>query len=501
MTMQWLSGILSTPERAASEFGSAITHQASPISEASTDCSFPAGAVVEYFSKSKDAWILARVIKPPETSRLQGLYDLDCKAGVPRNKVRSVTLEPTLAEPTAAAPAVPSRGAPLQLVRVHRQEGTSSWRFEVDEGALQLLESYGQRRIAVCTVCGPYRSGKSFLLNRLVGLNAGEEQFGVGSTVKAHTEGLWLWGEANAETASSDEPAILYMDCEGFGSTDSDKTRDAKLMALCLLLSSVFVLNTKGVLSESLFNTLSLVSHFADHIEEDGHNMSHPGLLWLLRDFVLDLKDEQGFEISSDEYLERTLHSRPLAGADAERSQAACEVRQSLLKFFPQRHCETLVQPVIDEDKLQSLQTCTDGDLRPEFLGQLASVRAKVLELAHTCPKAVAGYPLTGTTLAALLRQFVDTLNSSQALNVKTAWEGVQHSVCAALIDELHGVAHAKLHEICNGATLTSGRALPVSNDELQRAYKQQKHQVKAQWQARFLGDDAVSREYYQDLA
>lgn len=71
-----------------------------------------------------------------------------------------------------------------------------------------------------------------------------------------------MWG---VDSAGSN---LLFLDCEGFGSTDSDRTRDAKLMSLCLILSSVFLLNTKGVLNESLFNSLSLVCKMAEHIEE-----------------------------------------------------------------------------------------------------------------------------------------------------------------------------------------------------------------------------------------
>ncbi len=32
-----------------------------------------------------------------------------------------------------------------------------------------------------------------------------------------------------------------------------------------------------------------------------------PSLCWVLRDFHLDLADEQGYEISSEEYLESSL--------------------------------------------------------------------------------------------------------------------------------------------------------------------------------------------------
>jgi hypothetical protein len=450
--------------------------------------SFPVGASVEYLSSSKGAWIPAKIVASPDTAKFKGLYDLDCKVGVPCEKLRNIC--------STLQGSIRSLAAPVQLVHVCQKNGHCH--FEVDEAAVKFLESYGQRRIAICTVCGPYRSGKSFLLNRLLGRTSSDPQFGVGSTTRACTEGLWLWGEA--DTRSGSEPALLYMDCEGFGSTDSDKTRDAKLMALCLLMSSVFMLNTKGVLSESLFNTLSLVSHFSKHIDGNKQSMSQPSLLWLLRDFVLDLQDEHGQRMSADEYLERALHAQPLAGADAQRSQAAREVRESLVKSFPQRHCETLVQPVVDEDKLRCLRDLPEHELRPEFRSQLTAVRAKVRALAAEHPKSIAGRPLTGAALAGLLRHFVDTLNANQSLSVKNAWDGVQNSACAALLDELHSEAHTRLKEISNGAALPSGRSLPVSNEELSTVVDDEKRRLQVQWQDRALGDDATRHEYYQDL-
>jgi hypothetical protein len=47
--------------------------------------------------------------------------------------------------------------------------------------------------IAVISVAGMYRTGKSYLLNRLL-LNR-SSGFGVDSTVNACTKGLWCWGK------------------------------------------------------------------------------------------------------------------------------------------------------------------------------------------------------------------------------------------------------------------------------------------------------------------
>jgi len=44
--------------------------------------------------------------------------------------------------------------------------------------------------IKIVSIVGPYRSGKSFLLNRLIGCN---EAFDVGNTTFACTKGLWIY--------------------------------------------------------------------------------------------------------------------------------------------------------------------------------------------------------------------------------------------------------------------------------------------------------------------
>jgi len=44
--------------------------------------------------------------------------------------------------------------------------------------------------IAPICIGGPWRSGKSFLANRLINQMKG---FNIGSTVKACTKGIWMW--------------------------------------------------------------------------------------------------------------------------------------------------------------------------------------------------------------------------------------------------------------------------------------------------------------------
>ena len=51
-----------------------------------------------------------------------------------------------------------------------------------------------KERVGVIAVAGKYRTGKSFLLNRVI-INQKNKGFGVGNTINPCTKGLWMWTE------------------------------------------------------------------------------------------------------------------------------------------------------------------------------------------------------------------------------------------------------------------------------------------------------------------
>ena len=94
-------------------------------------------------------------------------------------------------------------------------------------------------------MAGLYRTGKSYLLNRvLLDRNNG---FGVGPTVQACTKGLWCWAKPiKGKSSDGQSVTIVVIDSEGIGALDEDQTHDTKIFTLAILASSVFIYNSMG---------------------------------------------------------------------------------------------------------------------------------------------------------------------------------------------------------------------------------------------------------------
>lgn len=90
--------------------------------------------------------------------------------------------------------------------------------IQVNEEAIKWLKGVSQEHhLGVITVVGKYRTGKSYILNRvLLNQNMG---FEVGPTINACTKGLWVWPEL-IENPNDIGTKYMVMDTEGLGSLE-----------------------------------------------------------------------------------------------------------------------------------------------------------------------------------------------------------------------------------------------------------------------------------------
>lgn len=161
----------------------------------------------------------------------------------------------------------------------------------------------------VITVAGMYRTGKSYLLNRML-LNR-SSGFSVGPTINPCTKGLWMWSSPIRSLSDENMP-IIVIDTEGFGAFDEDHNHDVRIFTLSILLSSFFIYNSVGSIDENSIQSLSFVINLSNHIQmKMGNNINNseknevdhlseifPNFLWVIRDFSLQLINENSEEIS-----------------------------------------------------------------------------------------------------------------------------------------------------------------------------------------------------------
>jgi len=123
-----------------------------------------------------------------------------------------------------------------------------------------------QGPIAVISVAGMYRTGKSYLLNRML-LNR-SNGFGVGPTVNPCTKGLWCWGKTiPGKTVDGQTINVIIIDTEGIGALDEDQTHDTRIFTLAILAASSFIYNSTGSIDENALQNLSLVVNLTKNIQ------------------------------------------------------------------------------------------------------------------------------------------------------------------------------------------------------------------------------------------
>lgn len=268
--------------------------------------------------------------------------------------------------------------------------------FELTPAAHRILSSLQDKLVAVVAVTGPSRSGKSFLLNALLG---GGEGFPLGHSTNPGTKGIWLW----AEPAVQGDTAVLFIDTEGLYSVSRDRQVDSCVLGISLLLSSVFVYNNFQVVDEKQLGEVAAVLELARWTQKDA---TAPHLLWCVRDFALSL---DGFK-DPDDYLESVLAAR----AQGEEAR----LRRTVREFFPSRGCLLFVMPV-EGPRLQQLDRLRFAELRPEFRRAIEAFRTAVN--ARLAPKRFAGAVLNGLGFLGLVEEVLRAFNSNDVPELKGA--------------------------------------------------------------------------------
>ncbi|CAJ0967547.1 unnamed protein product [Ranitomeya imitator] len=277
-------------------------------------------------------------------------------------------------------------------------ENTKEGKLMVNPEAVKFLTKIIQP-VVVVSIVGLYRTGKSYLMNKLAGAKKG---FNLGYNVQAETKGIWMWCVPHP---TKPDHVLVLLDTEGLGDVEKgDKKNDIWIFSLAVLLSSALVYNSKGTIDQDAIDKLKypskiFVGDLAELIKVKSHDnedeeaefsLHFPIFIWAVRDFHLKLNVD-GKPITEDEYLDNALKLR---------------------------------NPICDTEDLQNMDNISESELKPEFLQQTKNFCDYVFQEAGA-KKVIGSVTVTGSQLGKLAEMYTKAIMTSNI----ACMENVAHTL------------------------------------------------------------------------
>ncbi|XP_021303506.1 guanylate-binding protein 4 isoform X1 [Sorghum bicolor] len=306
--------------------------------------------------------------------------------------------------------------------------------------------------IAVVGVIGPYRSGKSFLLNQLLSLSC-DKGFGVGHMRDTKTKGIWIWGTPVEMDVDGSKVSVLYLDTEGFESVGKSNVYDDRIFALATVLSSVLIYNLPETVREADISRLSFAveiaeefyGRFVSRVKGQDVAFEPAKLLWLIqRDFL------QGKSVQ--QMVNEALQRVPNDNGDKYIDEVN-QIRDSLAVMGNNSTAFSLPQPHLQRTKLCDME---DKELEPLYVKRREQLKQLVSSIVK--PKIVQGRTLNGKDFASFLQQILEALNKGEIPSTGSLVEIFNK----AILDRCLKVYREKM----------DGLGLPVPVDELQKLHE-----------------------------
>ncbi|XP_048018727.1 guanylate-binding protein 1 [Megalobrama amblycephala] len=337
--------------------------------------------------------------------------------------------------------------------------------------------------VVVVSVVGLYRTGKSYLMNRLAGQQSG---FALGNTIESKTKGIWMWCVPHPRKAGH---TLVLLDTEGLGDVDKgDSKNDGWIFCLAVLLSSTLVYNSRGTIDNNAVENLHYVSELAEKIkirsaeaaeeeEEDSkYVIFFPSFIWVVRDFTLELEID-GKKVTEDKYLEFALQLKK--GVNKKISDYNLP-RQCIRTYFPSRNCFVFPSPASPKN-MTRLESLEERDLVPDFLEVTGRFCDHIFDKSFV-KTLKGGHKVTGKLLGNLVQIYVDTISSGKVPCLDNAVVTLANLENQAAVQEALKVYQSGMQEVKN--------KFPVSVDDISSEHQKFSSLATAEFMKRSFKDE-----------
>lgn len=345
-----------------------------------------------------------------------------------KDKVPELTEENSQAKKSA-------QPEPVQIVSIGTEEDAFAFTFH-EERLNEIIRKIPPGwKVAVVSVVGAFRTGKSFLLSwflkYLHHLTNGDvddtsknwyeqvESLGQDSGFdwrggsERNTTGIWMWSQPHfvnkptKDGSGKESMAVLLVDSQGMFDNETTMSLTASIFGLSTLLSSYQIYNVDKRIQEDNLQQLALFSEYARLAVEADQSHQSAGIEivkpfqkmeFLVRDWqhFEEEEDYDAMEKEMGEYLDKVIAER-----DAKDLQ---ETREQIVACFESLSCFGLCHP-----GMSVIKKSYDGSvnkIEPDFLELLNRYCKRVFSVDHLRPKTIQGREVTAAELAAYIKAY-----------------------------------------------------------------------------------------------
>lgn len=201
-------------------------------------------------------------------------------------------------------------GYPIQIVSLNTETKQLDFNYEKLKEVL-MNDDVKDTKIAVISISGASRKGRSFLLNFLLkylenndnnsdwlnDVNAPLTGFPWSQGSQVNTKGIWIWSKIFIKTQMNGEKiGILLMDSQGTFDGRSSMSENIAIFSISMMLSSIHLYNLiDNVTDENLERLEDFIEYGKIYNEKTGEKaLDH--FIFLVRDWAFSYESSFGFE-------------------------------------------------------------------------------------------------------------------------------------------------------------------------------------------------------------
>jgi atlastin len=326
-----------------------------------------------------------------------------------------------------------SNSKPVQIYKLEDKK------YKVNLKAINsILDKVGNRQVAIYSINGPLRDGKSFMLGfflrYLICKGKGDwinydlkSTFSFKGGSKRETVGIFMWSDPFILNRNGQEIALLLMDTQGVFDNQTTTKENAIVFALSTLLSSFIIYNLKEKISEDVLQFLQYFAGYAKLADNEQEDETFQKLLFLVRDWQ---KPDYEYGYYDDEHsIDGKNFKEDFLNAHEDQPMEVKFVHNMILSTFKDVSVYLMPHPGPEVARNSNFDT---NKIDPDFLIHLKKFVPLMLNSNGIIEKKIGGQSLTGNQLKMYVERWSKILKNDELPKAVTFFEAaaeLQHEM------------------------------------------------------------------------